>query len=75
MIELNPSVPHITTEERQAFAHNLAVFSALKTLRSYGFNVNFEGIEAPRWPNDAKFERDNPGMGVWSSLDEISQSN
>lgn len=74
MIKLEQSIPYITSEEREAFSHDQVVFHALQILRSYGFNVDFEGVKAPKWPNDAKFECDNPGQGAKAFLDEINRS-
>ena len=72
MIELTQSVPIFTTQEKEAFSHNQAVFSALQVLRSYGFTVSYPGVEAPDCPNDDEFEKKYPGMSVKRLLDEIN---
>jgi hypothetical protein len=73
MIKLTQSIPIITSEERKAFSHDQPVFNALQLLRSYGFKINYEGVEAPKWPNDDEFERVFPGMGAKSALEELNR--
>ena len=72
MIKLTQSIPIFTSQEREAFGHSQAVFSALQILRSYGFTVSYPGVEAPDCPNDDQFEAKYPGMGVRRLLDEIN---